>query len=80
MFSLMGGLVGLVLAALAVVFFLVVGLLIKLATMKFLVAFVLKATLHGIFPHFLGAVLLVMITTLLTGAILAGIAVCSWWP
>ena len=79
MFTLISGLVCLIFVVVAVIFLLVVGLLIKLAALKLFVAVVLKATLHGIFPH-LGAVLLVMITTLLIGATLTGLAVCSWWP
>ena len=80
MFTLISGLVGLILAALALVFFLALGMLIKLAAVKLLAAIVLKATLHGIFPHFLGAVLFVMITTLLIAATLAGLAIHCWWP
>ncbi len=80
MFSLISGLVGLFFVAVALVFFLALGLLIKLAAVKLLAVFVFKATLHGIFPHFLGAVLFVMITTLLIGATLAGIAVHCFWP
>ncbi len=80
MFTLISGLVGLVFVAVAVIFFLALGLLIKLAAVKLLAAFVLKATLHGIFPHFLGTVLFVMITTLLIAVFLAGFAIHGWWP
>lgn len=80
MFTLISSLVGLVFVAAALVFFLALGLLIKLAALKLLAVVALKATLHGIFPHFLGAVLFVMITTLLIGATLAGLAIhCFWW-
>ena len=75
MFTLISGLVGLAFVAAALVFFLALGLLIKLAALKFFAVVALKATLHGIFPHFLGAVLFMMITTLLIGATLTGIAI-----
>ncbi len=80
MFTLISGLVGLVIVALALVFFLALGLLIKLAVLKLFVVVALKATLHGIIPHFVGAVLFVMITTLLISATLAGLAIhFLWW-
>jgi len=79
MFTLISGLVGLVFLAAALVFFVSLGLLIKLAAVKLLGAFVLKATLHGIFPHIAGAILFMMIATLLISATLAGLAVhCLW--
>ena len=79
MLTLISGLFGVVFVAAALVSLLVFGFLIKLAALKLLGAFVLKATLHGVFPHLAGVILFMMITTLLISATLAGLAVhCLW--
>ena len=80
MFTLLSGLFGLIFVAAALAFFVVFGLLIKLAAVKLLAAVVLKTALHGVFPHFVSAILFMMITTLLIAATLAGFVLHYWWP